>query len=127
MQIDIFGRANRDICDAINACWYRLPRHIQQQLDHVKFTYRATSSGGRAYKAYASAGRADIDIYELPPMTAAAVGIIAHECAHVALRHAQLLNAGAITVEQAERQADDLLHQWGFTSELASRRLFIGR
>lgn len=113
MRIEIYGRANRDICDAISATWQRLPRDVRQQLDHVVFT-----TGQHARKSWASAGPADIDISTALPTTKATIGLISHEVAHVALGHAGMLRRGEITAQEAERQADRLARQWGFGDEI---------
>jgi hypothetical protein len=125
MVIDIYGRANRAIVDTINATWQRLPLDVQRRLDHVRFTHNAHPE----QKAWASAGRWDVDVRDLPLVsTDAGIGIIAHELAHVALGHYDALRSGAKSVAQIEQEADDVLqHQWGMATELAARRLFTGR
>ncbi len=125
MRIDIApSRSNRALLDAIDATWQRLPADVRRRLDGVTFTHNAHPE----QKAWASAGRWDVDVRDLPLVsTDAGIGIIAHELAHVALGHYDALRSGAKSVAQIEQEADHLLDQWGLATELAARRLFTGR
>jgi hypothetical protein len=123
MQIDIYGRADRDIVDAIHKTWQRLPLDAQRALDHVTFTaHRHPERTG-----WASAGPSDIDICTLPLSAKAALGVIAHECAHVALSHPYKLRSGAISAQQAEQEADALVRRWRLADELLEAYIFKGR
>ena len=45
------------------------------------------------------------------------IGIVAHELAHVYLRH-NLIGSSMDEYERQEKEADDLIIKWGFTEEL---------
>ena len=121
MQIDIWGRENQYLVDAIGEAWRRLPRDVQQRLDHIVFT-----KGRYKRPSWASAGEHDIDFSAAPPSTKAMIGLCAHELAHVVHRHAQQLRAGAISTQEAERQADRTARLWGFEDELREAYFFKG-
>ncbi len=120
MQIDIWGRENQYLVDAIGEAWRRLPRDVQQRLGNVRFT-----KGQHKRPSWASAGEHDIDFSAAPPSSKAMIGLVAHELAHVAHRHAQQVRTGAISEQEAERQADALARQWGFTDELREAYFFL--
>jgi hypothetical protein len=117
MQIETWDWEVRRV---IFATWQRLPADVQRQLDHVRFTDGAHPER----KAMASAGQADVDILRLPPTTKGAIGLIAHECAHVALAHSDKLHSGEISHQQAEVEADALVRRWGFDAELNEAYLY---
>lgn len=125
MQIDVMTwYLHRDIAEAIDQTWQRLPASVKAQLGHVRFTVGATPP----YRGcYADAGHDDVCIYRLPPTTDAAVAVICHELGHVAGNHHARIQSGALSRDAAEIEADAIARQWGFGRELSTRQLLLGR
>lgn len=118
----VYDGLNFDLRDTIAYVEARLPRHVREALETVPVVEV------KGLRKLADAGIDDIRIAPLPcRSTAADAAIVAHEAAHVYLKHYARMDAGAITREAAEREADAQVVAWGLAGELASRHLFYGR
>ncbi len=112
-----------DVSDAVRAVESRLPPHVARALEHV------TVSVSKEARAVADAGHNDIRIRfsRIRGDSAALMGIVAHEAAHVYAGHYAALLSNTKSAAVCEIEADNLARQWGFGYELERRALWFGR
>jgi hypothetical protein len=124
-EYDAWSVSNMDLRSLIIRTWERLPSDVRRSLKGVKFVQYRTQPG-----RYASAGERDVEIYwpwKRFTTDEGAMAVIAHELAHVYRGHYTKAASGSIAAAFAEAEADQVVRQWGFDRELASRHSWLGK
>jgi hypothetical protein len=114
---------NWDIMSALAYIEQRLPHHVRAALKDVRIIEDGSIKG-----AWAQADDQTVYVHSLPRFSSqVGVGILVHELGHIAGAHYARVDAGLLSREEAEEEADRYARSWGFGDELRERAVFLGR